>query len=56
MSEETGLYEEQDDQKELFEHHRFIVDSGQDLLRIDKFLLARITNATRNKIQIATKA
>jgi 23S rRNA pseudouridine1911/1915/1917 synthase len=56
MSEETGLYEEQDDQEELFEHHRFIVDPGQDLLRIDKFLLARITNATRNKIQIATKA
>lgn len=46
----------EDGQEELFEHHRFSVDAGQELLRIDKFLMARIANATRNKIQIATKA
>jgi len=41
--------EEQDD--ELFEHHRIIVDPGQGLLRIDKFLMDRLSNATRTKIQ-----
>jgi 23S rRNA pseudouridine1911/1915/1917 synthase len=43
--------EEQED--DLFEHHRITVDKGQSLLRIDKFLIARIQNATRNKIQLA---
>jgi len=32
------------------------VDPGQEALRIDKFLMSRIQNATRNKIQQATKA
>ena len=31
--------------------HRFVVDKGQDLLRIDKFLMDRIENVTRVKIQ-----
>jgi len=47
---------EMNDEKELFEHYRFQVDPGQEALRIDKFLMARIENATRNKIQQATKA
>jgi len=38
---------------EVFELHRFIVDKGQDLLRIDKFLMDRIENVTRVKIQEA---
>ena len=37
----------------LFEHHRIVVDQGQALLRIDKFLMARLANATRTKIQDA---
>jgi 23S rRNA pseudouridine1911/1915/1917 synthase len=41
---------------ELYEHFRIIVDKGQGLLRIDKFLMARIENASRNKIQNAAKA
>jgi 23S rRNA pseudouridine1911/1915/1917 synthase len=41
-----------DDQEEaLFEHHRIVVDKGQALLRIDKFLMARLPNATRTKVQ-----
>lgn len=36
---------------ELFEHHRFVVPKGQSLLRIDKYLMGLIENATRNKIQ-----
>ncbi|PID92918.1 MAG: RNA pseudouridine synthase [Bacteroidetes bacterium] len=45
----------QEEQQELFEHHRFTVDKGQSQLRIDKFLFARIENASRNKIQMAAK-
>ena len=40
---------------DLYEHLRIEVDPGQDLTRIDVFLMARIQNATRNKIQNAIK-
>ncbi|MCF8297558.1 MAG: RluA family pseudouridine synthase [Saprospiraceae bacterium] len=42
--------------QELFEHYHFVVDKGQSLLRIDKFLMSRIENASRTKLQNATKA
>lgn len=42
--------------QELFEHYRFIADPGQSALRIDKFLMHRIENASRNKIQQAAAA
>ena len=41
--------------EELHEHYAFIVDKGQAPLRIDKFLINRIENATRNKIQQAAR-
>ena len=41
---------------ELYEHFRFDVPKGQLLLRIDKFLMNLIPNATRNKIQNAASA
>jgi len=44
---------DEDENIPLFEHFKFIVDKGQDLLRIDKFLMDRIPNTTRNKIQKA---
>ena len=40
---------------ELYEHFSFNVDKGQEPLRIDKFLMNRIENASRNKIQLAAK-
>jgi 23S rRNA pseudouridine1911/1915/1917 synthase len=43
--------EEIDEDEELFEHHRIIADPGQTLLRIDKFLMDRLPNVTRTKIQ-----
>ncbi|MDY0341936.1 MAG: RluA family pseudouridine synthase [Lentimicrobium sp.] len=43
-------------ENELYEHHRLVADKGQGLLRIDKFLMLRIENASRNKIQQAAKA
>lgn len=38
---------------DLFEHFKVEVPKGQALLRIDKFLMGFIQNATRNKIQNA---
>src|SRR5258707_2427273 len=40
--------EEDDD---LFENHRIVADPKQSLLRIDKFLMSRLPNVTRTKIQ-----
>lgn len=40
---------------ELFEHYRIKVDGGQQPLRIDKFLMARLSNVSRNKVQDAIK-
>jgi 23S rRNA pseudouridine1911/1915/1917 synthase len=37
----------------LFEHHRLTVDKGQSMLRIDKFLMDKIPNTSRNKLQTA---
>ena len=45
----------QEDSDELFEHHRIVVDPGQSLIRIDKFLSDRLPNASRNRIQNGIK-
>ena len=41
--------------KSLFEHFSFQVDKGQSPLRIDKYLMNFVENATRTKIQVAAK-
>lgn len=41
--------------KDLYEHHKFTATAGQEPLRVDKFLMNFIENATRNKIQQAAK-
>lgn len=43
----------EDEEIELYEHYRILVDKGQTLTRIDKFLSEKIANATRNKVQQA---
>jgi 23S rRNA pseudouridine1911/1915/1917 synthase len=53
MSDTPEILEEETD---LYEHHRLVVDKGQSLLRIDKFLMGRIENVTRNRLQNATHA
>lgn len=40
---------------DLYEHFRFVADKGQQPLRVDKYLMNKIENATRNKIQKAAK-
>ncbi len=42
--------------EELFERINLIVDKGQQPLRIDKFLVQRIENASRNKVQQSIEA
>jgi len=47
---------ESDLREDLYEHHRFEVDKGQEPLRIDKYLMNRIEGISRNKLQNAAKA
>jgi 23S rRNA pseudouridine1911/1915/1917 synthase len=44
------------EEDELFEHHRYVIDKGQEPLRIDKFITDRIVGISRNKIQNAAEA
>jgi len=53
LKEELSENIENDD---LYEHHKFVASVGQVPLRVDKFLMNFIENATRNKIQLAAKA
>lgn len=45
-----------EDGRELYEHFRFEADKGQQLLRVDKFLVDRMTKTSRNRIQQAADA
>ncbi|WP_343748487.1 RluA family pseudouridine synthase [Fluviicola sp.] len=54
MNEDPGRDVEQEEE-ELFEHYRFKVDPGQELVRIDKYLIDRLPNTSRNKIQSAAR-
>ena len=42
--------------EDLYEHYKFVATEGQEPLRVDKFLMNFIENATRNKIQQAAKS
>lgn len=52
QNEELDLGEE----SEFFEHVRIVADKGQELLRVDKFLMNRVENTSRSKIQAAAEA
>lgn len=45
-----------DDERELYEHFRFVADPGQALLRVDKFLVERLQKSSRNRVQQAAEA
>ncbi|MFV0346716.1 MAG: RluA family pseudouridine synthase [Bacteroidales bacterium] len=40
----------------LFEHYSFVADPGQNPLRVDKFLVDRLTGVSRHRIQLASNA
>jgi len=51
--EEESANDELNGEQELFEHYKYLADKGQEPLRIDKFLMDRIPNTSRNKVQAA---
>ena len=40
---------------DLYEHFRFVADKGRAPLRVDKYLMNKVENATRNRIQKSAK-
>jgi 23S rRNA pseudouridine1911/1915/1917 synthase len=48
---ENQLTEQEEQAEDLYEKMVIKVDKGQALLRIDKFLMTKLTGATRNKLQ-----
>ncbi len=55
MEQINGPELEEEGNDDLYEHFRFTADKGQQPLRVDKYLMNKIENATRNKIQKAAK-
>ncbi len=53
MNEDFNEVESSEEEQELFEHHNIKVEKGQVMMRIDKFLMIRIANSTRTKLQNA---
>ncbi len=53
---EEQAEEQSDSQEELYERMSIIVDKGQEPMRLDKFITARIEGASRNKVQIAIES
>lgn len=53
--EETSPIGPQPQDDELYEHYSFTASEGQEPLRVDKFLMNFVENATRSKIQKAAK-
>ena len=47
--ENANLGQEDFEEERLHEHFSFTADQGQEPLRVDKYLMNRIENATRNK-------
>ena len=45
----------QEEHDELFEHHRIVADPNQAPLRIDKYLIDRLPNVSRNRVQAGIK-
>ena len=50
---EEDEIEEVGGKQELFEHFRFVVDKGQAITRVDKYLVNCMANTSRNRIQDA---
>jgi 23S rRNA pseudouridine1911/1915/1917 synthase len=48
--------DQQEDQEELYIHHKFIAEGGQKPIRVDKFLTNFLPHTSRSKVQKATDA
>ena len=47
---------EDDEEQQLYEHFRWVVDRGQEPLRIDKYMSDKLQHSSRNRIQMAADA
>jgi 23S rRNA pseudouridine1911/1915/1917 synthase len=56
MLEDAESINSNEEEKELYEHHNIKIEKGQVMMRIDKYLMIRIQNATRTKLQQACDA
>ena len=50
------LLDADDESGALYEHFRVVADKGQQLLRVDKFLIDHLPDTSRNRIQLAARA
>lgn len=48
--------EGEDEESSLYEHFRVVADKGQQLLRVDRFLMDHLPDTSRNRIQTAARA
>lgn len=57
MKENEEIIEENNEERdEMYEHFRFTVDPGTELLRMDRYLTNLMANTSRNRVQQAAKA
>ena len=45
----------EDENDQLYEHLRIVVDKGQVPLRIDKYMTEKLQHSSRNRIQLRTR-
>ena len=48
--------EQSESDEQLFEHYRFVVDKGQSPLRIDRYIVSKMEQTSRHRIQLALEA
>ena len=48
--------EQPEDEQPLFEHYRFVVDKGQAPLRIDRYIVSKMEQTSRHRVQLALEA
>jgi len=53
MQEDFFIEDEQNEQDELYVHHKFVATPGQSKIRVDKFLTNYLENTSRNRVQKA---
>ena len=56
MENDEILEETSGEKEELFEHFRFVVDPGTEIVRLDRYLTNLMAHTSRNRIQQAAKA
>ncbi len=56
MADQVEHTDQQDEQEELYVHHKFVAEGGQKPIRVDKFLTNFLPQTSRNRVQKAADA